>query len=168
MSELEHIDPVSIHSLLTTEALSGAGRSSLSREGEARIEAADVIFAHDTDTGRERLVHGRRVLGRRILGRRVLEEMTRSCETRQCAVPYLTQLDQPAERLFRVDPCLPLPAMFARVPDKVHATISQSQQCHRQRRSVRGIGSPGGQVASRRGSPYDSGVRTRADTGTRP
>ncbi len=71
MSELEHINLVSIHSLLTTEALSGAGRSSLSREGETRIAAADVIFAHDTDTGRERLVHGRRVL----------EEMARSCET---------------------------------------------------------------------------------------
>ncbi len=70
MPELEHIDLVSIHSLLTTEALAGAGRSSLSREGETRIAAADVIFAHDTDTGPDRLVHGRRVL----------EEMTRSCE----------------------------------------------------------------------------------------
>ncbi len=69
-SELEHTDPVSIHSLLTTEALSDAGRSSLTREGEARIAAADVIFAHDTDTGRDRLVHGRRVL----------EGMTRFCE----------------------------------------------------------------------------------------
>ena len=54
MSELEHIDLVSIHSLLTTKALSDAGRSSLSREGEARIAAADVIFAHDTDTGQVR------------------------------------------------------------------------------------------------------------------
>ncbi len=62
MSELEHVEPVSIHLLLTTEALSGAGRSSLSREGETRIAAADVIFAHDTDTGRVRVVHGRRVL----------------------------------------------------------------------------------------------------------
>ncbi len=62
MSELEHIDLVSIHSLLTTEALSVTGRSSLTREGETRIAAADVIFAHDTDTGRGRLVHGRRVL----------------------------------------------------------------------------------------------------------
>ncbi len=69
MSELEHIDPVSIHSLLTTEALSDTGRSSLSREGEARIAAADVIFARDTDTGRVKLVHGRRVL----------EEMTGPC-----------------------------------------------------------------------------------------
>ncbi len=81
MSELAHIDPVSIHSLLTTEALSGAGRSSLSREGEERIAAADVIFAHDTNTGRVRLVHGRRVLGRRVL-----EEMTRSCETPPCTI----------------------------------------------------------------------------------
>ncbi len=63
MPELEHIDLVSIHSLLTTEALAGAGRSSLSRDGEARIAAADVIFAHDTDTGRDRVVHGRRVHG---------------------------------------------------------------------------------------------------------
>ena len=76
MSELEHIEPVSIHTLLTTEALAGAGRSSLSREGEARIAAADVIFAHDTDTGRKRLVHGRCVL----------EEMTRSCETPPCTI----------------------------------------------------------------------------------
>ncbi len=78
MSELEHIDPVSIHSLLTTEALSDASRSSLTREGETRIAAADAIFAHDTNTGRDRLVHGRRALGRRVL-----EEMKRSCETRQ-------------------------------------------------------------------------------------
>ncbi len=74
MSEPEHSDPVSIHSLLTTEALSGAGRSSLSREGETRIAAADVIFAHDTDTDRDRLVHGHRALGRRVL-----EEMTGPC-----------------------------------------------------------------------------------------
>ena len=74
MSELEHTDLVSIHSLLTTEALSGAGRSSLTREGEVRIAAADVIFAHDTNTGRGRLVHGRRVLGRRGL-----EAMTGPC-----------------------------------------------------------------------------------------
>ncbi len=74
MSELEHIDLVSIHSLLTTEALAGAGRSSLTREGEERIAAADVIFAHDIDTGRARLVHGRRVLGRRGL-----EGMTGPC-----------------------------------------------------------------------------------------
>ena len=67
MSELEHIDLVSIHSLLTTQALSNPGRSSLTREGDARIAAADVIFAHDTDTGRDRLIHGRRVLGRRGL-----------------------------------------------------------------------------------------------------
>ncbi len=72
MSELEHLELLSIHSLLTTEALAGAGRSSLTREGETRIAAADVIFAHDTNTGRNRLVHGRRVL----------EEMTRSCETK--------------------------------------------------------------------------------------
>ncbi len=71
MSDLEHIELVSIHSLLTTEALSGAGRSSLSREGETRIATADVIFARDTNSGRVRLVHGRRVLGRRVL-----EEMT--------------------------------------------------------------------------------------------
>ncbi len=76
MSELEHIEPVSIHSLLTTEALSGAGRSSRSREGETQIAAADVIVAHDTDTGRVRLVHGRCVL----------EEMRRSCETPPCAI----------------------------------------------------------------------------------
>ncbi len=76
MSELEHIDLVSIHSLLTKEALSDTDRSSLSREGETRIAAADVIFAHDTDTGRDRLVHGQRVL----------EEMARSCETPQCTV----------------------------------------------------------------------------------
>ncbi len=62
MSELEHIDRVSIHSLLTTETLSDTARSSLTREGEVRIAAADVIFAHDTDTGRARLVHGRRAL----------------------------------------------------------------------------------------------------------
>ncbi len=74
MSELEPSDPVSIHSLLTTEALSDTARSSLTREGEARIAAADVIFAHDTDTGRDRLVHGRRVLGRRGL-----EAMTGPC-----------------------------------------------------------------------------------------
>ena len=74
MSELERIELVSIHSLVTTEALAGAGRSSLSREGEERIAAADVIFAHDTDTGRVRLVHGRRVLGRRGL-----EWMTGPC-----------------------------------------------------------------------------------------
>ncbi len=86
MSELEHIEPVSIHSLLTTETLSDTGRSSLTREGETRIAAADVIFAHDTDTDRDRLVHGRRVLGRRALGRRVLEEMRRSCETPPCAI----------------------------------------------------------------------------------
>ena len=67
MSEMEHIDIVSIHSLLTVEALSDAGRSSLSREGEARIAAADVIFAHNTNTGRARLAHGRRVLGCRGL-----------------------------------------------------------------------------------------------------
>ncbi len=67
MSELEHIELVSIHALLTTEALSDTARSSLSREGEARIAAADVNFAHDTDTGRDRLVHGRRALGRRVL-----------------------------------------------------------------------------------------------------
>ncbi len=76
ISELEHIEPVSIHSLLTTEALAGAGRSSLSREGEAGIAAADVIVAHDTDTGRERLVHGRRVL----------EEMARFCDTPACTI----------------------------------------------------------------------------------
>ncbi len=70
MSELENIDPVSIHSLLNTEVLSDTGRSSLSREGELRIAAADVIVAHDTDTGSERLVHGRRFL----------EERERSCE----------------------------------------------------------------------------------------
>ena len=46
-----------------------------------RIAAADVIFAHDTDTGRDRLVHGRRVLGRRGL-----EGMTLSCETPPCAI----------------------------------------------------------------------------------
>ncbi len=69
MSELEHLDTVSIHSLLTTEALSDTARSSLTREGEARIAAADVIFAHDTDTGRVKLVHGRCVL----------EEMTEPC-----------------------------------------------------------------------------------------
>ncbi len=74
MSELEQIDLVSIHSLLTTEALSDTGRSSLTREGETRIAAADVIFAHDTDTGRARLVHGRRVLRRRGL-----EWMTGPC-----------------------------------------------------------------------------------------
>ncbi len=74
MSELEHVKPVSIHSLLTTETLSDTDRSSLTREGEARIAAADVIFAHDTDTGRVRLVHGRRVLGRRGL-----EGMTGPC-----------------------------------------------------------------------------------------
>ncbi len=62
MSELEHIDTVSIHALLTTETLSDTDRSSLTREGETRIAAADVIFAHDTDTDRDRLVHGRRVL----------------------------------------------------------------------------------------------------------
>ncbi len=71
MFNLEHIDPVSIHSLLTTEALSGAGRSSTTQEGEERIAAADVIFAHDTDSGVNRLVHGRRVL----------EQMTRSRKT---------------------------------------------------------------------------------------
>ncbi len=76
MSELEHIELVSIHSLLTTETLSGTGRSSLTREGETRIVAADVIFAHDTNTGRDRLVHGRRVL----------EEMVRSCESPPCAI----------------------------------------------------------------------------------
>ncbi len=76
MSELEHIELVSIHSLLTTEALAGAGRSSLTREGEARIAAADVILAYDTDTGRDRLVHGRRVL----------EEMARSRETPPCTI----------------------------------------------------------------------------------
>ena len=74
MPELEHIEPLSIHSLLTTEALAGTGRSSLTREGETRIAAADVIFAHDTDTGRARLVHGRRVLGGRVL-----EAMTGPC-----------------------------------------------------------------------------------------
>ncbi len=68
MSGLEHTDLVSIHSLVTTETLSDTGRSSLTREGEARIAAADVIVAHDTDTSRDRLVHGRRVLGRRGLG----------------------------------------------------------------------------------------------------
>ncbi len=40
MSELEHVDLASIHSLLTTEAVSDAARSSLTREGEARIAAA--------------------------------------------------------------------------------------------------------------------------------
>ncbi len=60
MSELEHIGPVSIHSLRTTETLSDTGRSLLTREGETRIAAADVIFAHDANTGRERLVHGHR------------------------------------------------------------------------------------------------------------
>ena len=50
-SELEHLDPASIHSLLPTEARSDTARSSLEREGEARIAAADVIFAQDTDTG---------------------------------------------------------------------------------------------------------------------
>ena len=74
MSELEHIELVSIHSLLTTEALSDTDRSSLTRKGEVRIAAADVIFAHDTDTGRVRLVHGRRVLGCRGL-----EAMTGPC-----------------------------------------------------------------------------------------
>ena len=74
MSEREHIESVSIHSLLTTEAVSDTNRLSLTREGEARIAAADVIFAHDTDTGRVRLVHGRRVLGRRGL-----EGMTEPC-----------------------------------------------------------------------------------------
>ena len=74
MSELEHIDLVSIHSLVTTEVLSDTGRSSLTREGETLIAAADVIFAHDTDTGRARLVHGRRVLRRRGL-----EWMTGPC-----------------------------------------------------------------------------------------
>ena len=69
MSELEHIEPVSIHSLLTTEVLSETGRSSLTGEGETRITAADVIFAHDTNTGRVRFVHGRCVL----------EEMTEPC-----------------------------------------------------------------------------------------
>ena len=39
MSEREHIEPVSIHSLLTTETLSDTDRSSLTREGEARIAA---------------------------------------------------------------------------------------------------------------------------------
>ncbi len=67
MSEREHSDRVSIHSLLTTEVLSDTARSSLTQEGEARIGAADVIFAHDTNTGRDRLVHGRRVLRRRGL-----------------------------------------------------------------------------------------------------
>ncbi len=81
MSELEHVDLVSIHSLLTTEVLSDTARSSLSRQGETRIAAADVIFAHDTDTGRDRLVHGRRALGRRVL-----EEMARSCGTRPCTI----------------------------------------------------------------------------------
>ncbi len=88
MSELEHIDPVSIHSLLTTEALAGAGRSSLSREGETRIAAADVIFAHDTDTGREELVHGRRVL----------EEMTRSGDRPPCAILQV-ELDRDTNEL---------------------------------------------------------------------
>ncbi len=74
MSELEHTDLVSIHSLITTESVSKTGRSSLTREGELRIAAADVIFAHDTGRGRERLVHGRR-----ILGRRGLEAMTGPC-----------------------------------------------------------------------------------------
>ena len=40
-----------------------------------------MIFAHDTNTGRVRLVHGRRVLGRRVL-----EEMTRFCETPPCTI----------------------------------------------------------------------------------
>ena len=62
MFDPEQIDPVSIHSLLTTEALAGSGRSSTTQEGEERIAAADVIFAHDTDSGVNRLVHGRRVL----------------------------------------------------------------------------------------------------------
>ncbi len=88
MSELEHIDLVSIHSLLTTEALSDAGRSSLSREGETRIAAADVIFAHDTDTGRVKLVHGRRVL----------EKLAGSCETRPRTI-LRVELDRDSNEL---------------------------------------------------------------------
>ncbi len=41
MSELEHVEPVSIHSLLTTETLSDTGRSSLTREGEVRFAAPE-------------------------------------------------------------------------------------------------------------------------------
>ena len=62
MFDPSHIDPVSIHSLLTTTAVSRTGRSFITAEGEERIAAADVIFARDTDTGVNRLVHGRRVL----------------------------------------------------------------------------------------------------------
>ena len=76
MFDIERVDLVSIHSLLTTGTLSGAGRSSITAEGEERIAAANVIFAYDTDTGVHRLVHGRRVL----------EQMTRSCETASCAI----------------------------------------------------------------------------------